>query len=119
MTFAKRFPAAIRAVNSLERAHVACPEMVAEFASLVEGSLQSYGRCLLGKNSGDVQRAVEMHLARREQARKCLHAILQSSGQSKCINSANRELDCLYASIDTVMTAMSIQCPALVSNIRL
>jgi hypothetical protein len=92
--------------------------MVSEFAYLVEETLQSYGQTILCDGRGDALRAVELHLAGREKARKCLHAILQSSAMDKCVETALGHLDCLYTSIDTVMTAMSIQCPALVSNVR-
>ena len=133
---APMFPAAMRAMNALETAHSRHPSKVSEVASLLEKSLQAYGRCLLASAGSPVivdegestsiahkdiaVREAEAHLLWRARLRSALSSVAVGSDASteRCVEVAIREVDHLMFTLDQVLAARGVHCTSVTSGVH-
>ena len=128
------FPAAMRAMDALEQAHVRAPSKVSHVASLMEEAMQAYGRCLLASVGSPVithalgaldekdaaVREAETHLLWRARLRLAVDAVAVGSDPriEKAVATASREIDHLMYTLDKVLASRNVHCTAVTSGVH-
>jgi hypothetical protein len=122
------FPAAMRAMDALAPAHARFPAKVAHVASLLEESMQAYGRCLLASagspvkhdDTGTAVREAEEHMLWRARLRTAVDAVSVGSDAAieHTVKACEREIDHLMYTLDRVLVSRNVHCSAVSSGIH-
>jgi hypothetical protein len=135
-----QFPAAMRAIDALAPAHIQAPSKVTLVASLLEESMQAYGRCLLASTGVPVStpcmtidgrtleasgkdtavREAENHMMWRARLRSAIDAVAVGGDVrvEQAVATATREVDHLMYTLDKVLAARNVHCTAVASGIH-
>lgn len=136
----RSFPAAMRAINALEAAHSYAPTKVKKVATLLEDSMQAYGRCILASAGTPITSScttvdgrvvqtsardmavyeAENHMMWRSRLRAAIDevAIGGNAVLDRAVALATREIDHLMYTLDRVLAVRDVHCSVVASGVH-